>query len=348
MLNNKKQLVLIQTFRGLAAILVLLFHVTSNFQKMMPHQTFLFSVFKFGFAGVDFFFVLSGFIICYSSYKVIQSGRYFKYIINRFIRIYPIYWVVFLFLLLPHILLPHFYNTSYPINWESVSSALLLLPNHEMINGVSWTLTFEVFFYLLFILIFSFRSLKLSFFMCSIYTLLIFVNLTSLKIHSLLLSPLILEFFLGIAIYFIFEKMVFKVNEIFLLILGVSMLIFSAMLVYKDYSILAPDLDRVLLFGVPAFFIILGAINLEIKKNIKIPTILLLIGNSSYSLYLIHLPIIVVSLSILLRLKIESTLLINILIIILSAVIVFFSILIFSIVEKPLAKGLKFVLNKKN
>ena len=54
----------IQVFRGLAALLVLLFHASLIVEKSKYFdQTSIETIFHFGDAGVDFFFVLSGFII---------------------------------------------------------------------------------------------------------------------------------------------------------------------------------------------------------------------------------------------------------------------------------------------
>src|SRR4051812_32264710 len=84
----------LQIYRGIAAILVVLFHATSYSQEKLSHP-FLNNIFLFGYTGVDFFFVLSGFIIFYTHSQAISTHQpVTPYLANRLIRIYPIYWFV--------------------------------------------------------------------------------------------------------------------------------------------------------------------------------------------------------------------------------------------------------------
>ena len=85
---------LIEIGRGIAALLVVFFHATAiaGLPKYFG-QAPLAGLFSFGYAGVDFFFVLSGFIIFYSTAKNHGNPRaIFSYVKHRLIRIYPIYW----------------------------------------------------------------------------------------------------------------------------------------------------------------------------------------------------------------------------------------------------------------
>ena len=86
----------IQFCRGIAAVLVVLYH--AGRMLALPQyagHVALGGVFNFGNAGVDFFFVLSGFIIFFVHEKDIgQTQRLPAYIWSRVTRIYPIYWLV--------------------------------------------------------------------------------------------------------------------------------------------------------------------------------------------------------------------------------------------------------------
>jgi peptidoglycan/LPS O-acetylase OafA/YrhL len=82
-----------------------------------------------------------GFIITYTS-----KGKPIRdYIWKRVIRVYPIYWVVLLVFFIPAI----FLHSAYNFALLNVFSTALLLPHHQMLNGVSWSLSFEVYFYIL-------------------------------------------------------------------------------------------------------------------------------------------------------------------------------------------------------
>jgi len=87
------RLVGIEASRGIAALLVVLFHTTviMNLPKYFGALP-LHGLFKFGYAGVDFFFVLSGFIILHTHMNDIgKKGAIASYARKRFIRVLPIY-----------------------------------------------------------------------------------------------------------------------------------------------------------------------------------------------------------------------------------------------------------------
>ena len=84
--------------RAVAAILVMLFHLTHFFAEDFDLLAFE-NLFSHGESGVDIFFVISGFVI-YHSTKARQSPRRLEFVASRLIRIFPIYWLVMLALVL--------------------------------------------------------------------------------------------------------------------------------------------------------------------------------------------------------------------------------------------------------
>lgn len=86
----------LQVCRAAAAIAAVLYHVTDQAQKHFSY-TFVGGAFQFGYTGVDFFFVLSGFIIFFAHASDIgKRDSLLAYVTKHLIRIYPIYWVAFL------------------------------------------------------------------------------------------------------------------------------------------------------------------------------------------------------------------------------------------------------------
>jgi peptidoglycan/LPS O-acetylase OafA/YrhL len=86
----------VQTARGVAALTVVLYHATRalSLPQYLGYIPFGNSL-GFGHAGVDFFFVLSGFIIMHAHTADIgRPERLYRYMWRRVTRIYPIYWVV--------------------------------------------------------------------------------------------------------------------------------------------------------------------------------------------------------------------------------------------------------------
>ena len=139
----------IQFCRGLAAILVVLYHAG----RMLALPQYLGHIalggfFNFGNAGVDFFFVLSGFIIFFVHEKDIgRPESLLAYAWSRVTRIYPIYWLVTALVLVEIALRPG----PKDVDPGYLISSLLLLPQpQEPVLGVGWTLVHEMLFYLVF------------------------------------------------------------------------------------------------------------------------------------------------------------------------------------------------------
>src|SRR3984957_15377523 len=85
------QLMYVQTLRFLAAGSVVTFHSLGTAMKYFPGQNAdIASAFRYGDPGVDIFFVISGFIICYSTYFTTTTSTQFLW--RRLQRIVPLYW----------------------------------------------------------------------------------------------------------------------------------------------------------------------------------------------------------------------------------------------------------------
>ena len=102
----------------------------------------------FGHAGVDFFFVLSGFIITFVHRTDIgKPKRLGHYLERRFTRVFPFYWLVLIFSLLATWLL---HRAQFPAVREILANLLLLPQTEDKIVGGAWTLVYEIMFYFVF------------------------------------------------------------------------------------------------------------------------------------------------------------------------------------------------------
>ena len=147
--HNSQYLDILQIFRGTAALMVVLHHTIGSLKYYHKiDYPFLDVVAYLGKFGVDFFFVLSGFIITYSAYyKYNEPNSFRNYIKNRLIRIYVPYLPIGVFMLFLYFFLPGISNNSRDI---STLTSLTLIPYGNPALSVAWTLSFELIFYLLF------------------------------------------------------------------------------------------------------------------------------------------------------------------------------------------------------
>ncbi|MFT8549590.1 MAG: acyltransferase [Acetobacter okinawensis] len=146
---KQKNLQSLTSLRFFAALCVVIHHIW----HAAPHSWLSDKIGEFGWLSVSFFFVLSGFVLMWS-YKPAESYGYF--VLKRIIRIYPIYIITLLISLFA------FYKIHNPLGgyvgtpFGTFLSFFLLqdwVPWHPEIrqswNGVSWTLSCELFFYLI-------------------------------------------------------------------------------------------------------------------------------------------------------------------------------------------------------
>ncbi|MBW4496465.1 MAG: acyltransferase [Oscillatoria princeps RMCB-10] len=329
----RQQLNLLQVFRGVAAILVLLFHVHLLSEQKLNQEVF-FNLFQFGWAGVDFFFVLSGFIIFYTSRSDIgNKKRLKKFILKRFVRIYPIYWAVAGSALLFSLLLP---SLNRGFNPSQTLQSLLLYPTPNPILNVSWTLTYEVFFYIAFsLLIVCGKKVFTPILICWLLGILlkwagVFSISSEYELLNFLFSYYHLEFFAGcLAAYLVssntrYGRFMLYAGGTLFIILGLSV----------SYKLV--DIDRIV-FGIPAFLTVTGAASLEAKKSFEVPDLMLYFGDASYSIYLTHGPVISVLAGLVAKAKlgeIEN----NYLMFIVGGIALGFGCMCYSFVEKPLLK----------
>lgn len=294
---------LVQIFRGFAAMLVVGYHCHGAMQSFF-NAVPLRGIFAIGLFGVDFFFVLSGFIITYIHIADIRQQRnlvpFFK---KRFFRIYPIYWVVALVALGYLVFVDkgklefadHTLSWASTVDWLYVIKSFLLFPQPSIsVLDVSWTLSFEILFYLVFglAILGGWRFARILFFTWMILILCNAFGLFTIKTYltGFLLSPLIIEFLMGCLLAYVFKYD--KIKLTLPLFIEISACLAAGAVVYL--KIFNHQLGRE---GFNYIFIIGGAMlalwsSATIDKSRKFSgknlSLLLLLGNASYSIYLTH------------------------------------------------------------
>jgi exopolysaccharide production protein ExoZ len=270
----------IQALRAFAAYAVVLFH---------------FHLAPVGFAGVDLFFVISGFIMGQVGVRESPS----TFLSRRVIRIVPLYWAITL-VYCAVAFVPGIFDR---FNFNSIEllKSLLFVPYLDASGHVyplvipGWTLNYEMFFYLIFTLSLFARGPRLVALLA--IALLFGVGVIGHfgdPVLATYTSPMLLEFAAGLTL-----SLWNPLRRVWAgwaaLALGVAG--FVAVWLLGDLGIVGSmGLDRVSVLGAPAYLVVAGALCLERLRAWPQLRFARTLGDASYSLYLTH-PIVVSAVS---------------------------------------------------
>ena len=286
----------IQYLRGIAALLVVHHHI--QFQFIKAGSPLLLPMAEVGAAGVDIFFVISGFIMWISTYgKSIEPAEFVQ---MRLIRIFPLYFLASLFLLLVSLLAPALLSTT-QFNLEHFTwSVLFVAVQHPVMTQEilpffiqGWTLNYEMYFYLIFALTLLLGERQRSLALLAVLTLIVLAGLTlpvRQEQFQFYTSTLLLEFVYGLLVGWVYTRggVVSRQASVLLILAGFAALAVSD-LVGVRYGASGMDPSRALLWGVPAAAIVAGAGLGAWQFRGLAHRALSALGDSSYSLYLSHI-----------------------------------------------------------
>jgi exopolysaccharide production protein ExoZ len=298
----KEQLKLVQILRGFAAIAILLFHLDGFTVTFFEHSFFYFS---YGYLGFDFFFVLTGFIITYVHFKETQHhSSVKKFLLKRFVRVYPFYWLVLLIMI--GLESPDFgYKPSLSSAIDPTSSVgviniiknilLYPLPDSSMPVGIAWGLSHAVVFYLLFAMSIKLRrnAAKIIF---SLWLVAIVLNSFHIFPESLLLEavagPVNIQIILGCIAGYLFVKNKLQLKTaLYVLILAVVVIAGLSLWKNLNNSNIVFTTSVAIAFSCLIYCAALLDRRQLSRKPFKryAPPVLVLIGDASYSIFLTHI-----------------------------------------------------------
>jgi exopolysaccharide production protein ExoZ len=279
----------IQILRAIAALIVVLHHsLEESMAAVAPFKSPDWLT-TFGASGVDIFFVISGFIMFYVSFPTDQDAASpISFLVKRVTRIYPFYWFcVALVLGLWSIGLFH----SLQLDTDVLVRSIFLFPSEHLIINVSWTLVYEMYFYLIFAATLTFRRPLISLFGTSgailiLYTIGHFAPDASVRVF--LSNAIAVEFCFGLILAYLFQQWPGLCSAARLLSIPGFALLFIAPLVvpHADTNGL-PGAARVLAWGIPAFLIVLSFLSLKPSRT-PLQHVIVLLGDASYAIYLTH------------------------------------------------------------
>lgn len=299
--TQDREIVGLQALRAFAAVAVVLHHAlrasTVNAPADLPLLPSLLPAWliEAGAGGVDVFFILSGFLMVYISGSYVQGRRPVSHFLQqRVLRVWPMYVLVTLYALKPALL--QWWATGergFNLSAERLGG-LLLLPSFnerhliQPIVGVGWTLSYEALFYLCFAAAILLARQHLFAALCAVLAAAFGVGLLlpqSSVWHGFLADPITLEFLFGAAIAsFVPWRDRSPTGSVLLVIAGLALFgLFAALG-------LIPTAWRCLSFGVAAALLFVGVLRLE--GRLAWPRWVVMLGNASYSIYLVHVLVI--------------------------------------------------------
>ena len=266
-MTQPRTLLSIQYLRAVAALVVAAFHTGWTHTEI-------------GQAGVDLFFVISGFIMMHVSGREPSPGAFLR---ARAVRIVPLYW-------LATGLAAILAGTT---DAGHLLASLLLLPHAGpagrgwpvLIQG--WTLNYEAFFYGAFALSLLLRARVRLLVLTAGLGVLALAGLVLHPVDAILstyTSPLLLEFLAGAWLCRL-DQAGWRPQggaAIVALVVGVGALLLQARAPY-------PEAWRALAWGVPAVLVLGGALGMELRGWMPSLPPLRKLGDASYALYLTHL-----------------------------------------------------------
>ncbi len=331
--TQSRRIISIQVCRGLAALLVVLAHLHGIETKYCATDHLY--LFEHGALGVDLFFVISGVVIAsVTAGKFGSPGNAGVFLYHRLARIFPIFWIYTTLTLIAH----HLNNDDQAFN---VLASYLLVPNHlPMVLLQSWTLSYELYFYLVFFLLLLLVPERIAPWLLALWG----IAVVALKLHiglsphavvQLLINPSVLEFLAGCLLFHIYRRGRLH-PSIGIALLITSLLGLAAIIVYTDpISIVDHPWQRPLIYGAFATLFLLAAMELERTTLIRYLPILSSIGDWSYSIYLSHALVLSVVASVITNLLPHQASILLIALIGLPAVIIF-GYLSYIYLERPL------------
>jgi exopolysaccharide production protein ExoZ len=287
----------IQFLRAVAAYLVVFVHL-SELLPETPITTFLHNT---GYSGVDLFFVISGFIMVYTTSRKKVSAS--QFLLNRIKRIVPLYYLVTFFVFGIAITFPFILQNTSP-DFYVLLKSLAFVPFEKSPGRIyplyflGWTLNYEMFFYLIFALSLSlWYEMRVTLCATIILGLVLFglyIRHSSNVILYFYSQPIMLDFSLGMILGLLRDQLSTAMRRIsalpwLTLSIGIVSLSTASSFLPIAPSFYAPPTNTFVTFGLPAALIVMTAIGLDDIRTRGQPwRFFQEIGNASYSIYLTH------------------------------------------------------------
>ncbi|WP_369790782.1 acyltransferase family protein [Rouxiella sp. WC2420] len=287
----KSKIESLQVLRAFAAVFVVVNHLWGEYDTTITQSLGLNIIGNF---GVDAFFILSGFIMCYKTREDSRLGLStgIDFLKKRIERIYPI----FLIILIPFMLL--YLKQTHPARIYEIIGNIFLLPSftsnpsYHMLIGPSWSLVYEMFFYIIYAVVMMLVRNKKQLVIFSVGFLVLMVvtidgfslqgpELGASNFSYMIGDPLMINFAMGCLYAQCFNKLhQVKISIPLATIMILAFFILGMWLNEKGIA-------RFVSFGLPAMAIVI-IFSLMDASGSRSYRLLVYLGNASYSIYITH------------------------------------------------------------
>lgn len=267
--------------RAIAALLVVLHHASQATDAFTSSNISHFL--EFGMYGVDYFFVLSGFIIYFihqDDPKTFRSAAVFAS--KRVRRIYVPYLPISFAMIAVYTLYPELSQSNR--DWGMFTSVTLLPSSDPPALSLAWTLVFEMVFYIAFLLFFFTHHFRAIVVVWAVAIVALWKSDASvhqeIPFFKTMFDPMVLEFIAGGMAAAAFRWIRPSFGPL-LVALGLAALGVCAFI----------ELPHRFFCGLAIAPLVLGLALVEVKYKFEVPNAILLLGSASYAVYLAHNPI---------------------------------------------------------
>lgn len=291
--NEKTRLLAIDGLRGVAAMAVVLFHLSGNLAQDLPSvlPSWIITIFQYGFIGVPIFFVLSGFVISASvRTSGVTLGYLGRFALRRSLRLDPAYWCAMLLAIVMLVVKETIlgYSVEYPGAKDVLIHALYLQDIFSLdyqLSSVFWTLCLEIQFYLFYVFSLYFMCrFKLGRVIDLHSWLMLVTGVLSILIYSKILNIYVPGWFVPYWHFFVLGCLAQRA----IMYGGTHKRIFYAFLMFDTFSLV---LGANIAYTISAVFCAAFIFGLGIVGLLKTAlnyNWLQFLGKISYSLYLVH------------------------------------------------------------
>ncbi|HMU06821.1 MAG TPA: acyltransferase [Kaistella sp.] len=322
----------LQILRGISALLVCCFHFRGDLN--FGAQKWGDLLFGKGSIGVPIFFVISGFIMVYTTTKLKgehSAKNVISFLKKRVIRIIPLYYLLtFAWMILGGSFLLYFKAEGL----QRVISSLLFLPQKDQfpVLFLGWSLNYEMLFYLIFAVSLFFKTKRYLFLILFFLTAMVLGKWYHFESSYLNMVTDFKNIYFIIGVLFGLYLSKIRLDNKILQIISILFIVLFAAFFFNFFNF-----ENQFITVVSVSLFVLAFLIFDFFLKVKSSKFLVMLGDISYSIYLSH-PFVEIIFK---RIHVESPLMLILLFVLKLVVVIIISKILYEILEKRFTNYLK-------